>query len=206
MLKKDAYLIVGGLSEPSKMPGKGYGLPASACKLGSLLAARAGTPCHDCYALKGNYRWSNVKKAHARRLEALSDPRWVEAMVVAIEGQQWFRWHDSGDLQSVEHLENIAEIARRMPNTRFWLPTREVGMVRAWLAAHPTGFPENLRVRLSAAKVDAPAPPGGSTVVTTPNRAEEVGARFCPAPSQGGECRDCRTCWISEEPVAYLKH
>ena len=48
--------------------------------------------------------------ALARRLESLKHPQWVEAMVALIHGEPWFRWHDSGDLQSPEHLKKIFEV------------------------------------------------------------------------------------------------
>ena len=107
MLKKEAKQITGGLSAPSKMPGPAHNLPAAACKTGAKLAQVPGSVCAGCYALKGRYRFNNVQAALNRRLQALEDPRWVDAMVTLISGQDWFRWHDSGDIQSLKHLENI---------------------------------------------------------------------------------------------------
>ncbi len=71
MLKKEARQITGGLSAPSKMPGPSYNLPATQCITGAKLAKIPGSVCHGCYALKGRYRFNNVKAAMARRLEAL---------------------------------------------------------------------------------------------------------------------------------------
>ena len=95
MLKKEARQITGGLSKPSKMPGPAHNLPAQACKTGAKLVKVPGSVCAGCYALKGRYRFNNVQAALNRRLQALQDPRWVEAMVQLIKGQDWFRWHDS---------------------------------------------------------------------------------------------------------------
>lgn len=102
-----AWEIVGGLSRPSKMPGYAYGLPAKACKTGSKLVGVPGSVCAGCYALKGNYRFGSVKSAQQRRLESLQHPRWVEAMITLLHALdiRWFRWHDSGDIQSPSHLE-----------------------------------------------------------------------------------------------------
>ena len=80
MLKKEARKITGGLSAPGKMPEGSYKLPASACETGQKLAQIPGTQCHGSYALKGRYRFSNVRMALARRLESLKHPRWVDAM------------------------------------------------------------------------------------------------------------------------------
>ena len=107
MLKKEANQIVGGLSAPGKMPCPSINLPAAACITGSILALIEGTTCYGCYALKGRYKFKNTKIAMARRLEALKDSRWVRAMVTLMQGRPYFRWHDSGDIQSVDHLKKI---------------------------------------------------------------------------------------------------
>ena len=125
MLKKEAREITGGLSKPSKMPGPAHNLPAVACKTGAKLVKIPGSVCAGCYALKGRYRFKNVQAALNRRLQALEDPRWVDAMVVVITGEKYFRWHDSGDIQSLKHLENIFEVCKRTPGTSHWMPTRE---------------------------------------------------------------------------------
>ena len=91
MLKKEARLITGGLSAPNKMPGPSINLPAVACLTGSKLAKVAGSTCSGCYALKGRYRFQNVKDAMQRRLSKLHDPRWIEAMIVLIDQQPVFR-------------------------------------------------------------------------------------------------------------------
>ena len=110
MLKKEARKITGGLSAPSKMPGPAHNLPAWRCITGVKLQKVPGSVCAGCYAMKGRYRFRNVKEALARRQQALTHPRWVEAMVTLIKDQDWFRWHDSGDIQSPEHLKNIFEV------------------------------------------------------------------------------------------------
>ena len=186
MLKKELEKIVGGLSKPSKMPGPAYNLPASKCITGSKLVKIPGSVCHGCYALKGRYRFPNVKEALARRLQALTHPQWVQAMVVLIDNTPWFRWHASGDLQGVEHLKNIFELCKLTPGTSHWLPTREA----KFLPLSTDSIPKNLIIRLSGHKIDRPAAgfwPWTSTVVTD--------GKSCPAKEQGNECKDCRACW-----------
>ena len=122
--------LVGGLSEPSKMPGFAYGIPAQACKLGAILAKKKGSVCNSCYALKGMYVFPVVKNAQAKRLKILLSDMfaWKRAMVSLLEkkyrrktgDERVFRWHDSGDLQSVSHLQAIVEIANLLPDIRFW--------------------------------------------------------------------------------------
>ena len=199
MLKKEASKIVGGLSTPGKMPCYSINLPATECKTGAKLARVPGTTCHGCYALKGRYRFKTTKRAMARRLQALTNPLWVQAMTALITGHKYFRWHDSGDLQSVQHLKTIFEVCKATPETRHWLPTREHNLIQLM---DPNIIPTNLVIRLSATKVDGPAPrwwPWTSTVSTQD--------KTCPAPDQGGKCRDCRACWDRNvSNVTYAKH
>ena len=199
MLKKEASKIVGGLSAPGKMPCYSINLPATECNVGSILAKQPGTTCHGCYALKGRYRFPNVKEAMARRMKALHDRRWVQAMTALITGHKYFRWHDSGDLQGADHLKKIFEVCNRTPETSHWLPTREHQLLSLM---DPDIIPKNLMIRVSATKVNGPAPkwwPWTSTVSTED--------KTCPAPDQGGKCKSCRACWSRSVPnVVYAKH
>ena len=199
MLKKEANKITGGLSKPSKMPGPAYNLPAVACITGAKLVKVPGSVCAGCYALKGRYRFKNVQDALQRRLQALKHPLWVDAMVTLIKDHKWFRWHDSGDIQSPEHLVKIFEVCKRTPETQHWMPTREVKFLTLM---DPDIVPSNLIIRMSSHMIDqGPVHfwPWTSTVVT--------GGKSCPAQEQGNECKDCRQCWDREtRNVAYPKH
>ena len=125
MLKKEAERITGGLSAPGKMPEGSYNIPASACQTGAILREIPDTPCHECYAFKNRYNFPNVKKALQRRLKSLTHPQWVEAMTTLVRKKKHFRWHDSGDIQSVDHLKKIFEVCNNTPGTMHWLPTQE---------------------------------------------------------------------------------
>jgi len=152
MLIKEAKEITGGLSKPNKMPGPSINLPAVACITGSKLVNVKGSTCSGCYALKGRYRFKNTRIAMQRRLDKLHDPRWIDAMVTLINGRHWqkpepvFRWHDSGDIQSVQHLKNIFEVCKRTPDTDHWLPTRESRFLSLF---RPSMVPKNLKTVLS---------------------------------------------------------
>ena len=199
MLKKEARTITGGLSAPSKMPGPAYNLPATECITGAKLVQIPGSVCAGCYALKGRYRFNNVRMALARRLESLKHPRWVDAMVTLISGEPWFRWHDSGDLQSAWHLTRIFEVCNRTPETRHWLPTREAKFLKF---IDPDIIPANLIIRLSGHMIDGKNAtwwPWTSSVSTK--------TKTCPAKDQGNKCLDCRSCWNrSVSNVTYPKH
>ena len=167
----EAERIAGTLGRPSKMPGYSTSTSAMECKLGSLLRSVRGSVCEGCYAMGANYQYPSVKVAHARRLEGLRHPRWTDAMVTLIGARvdpkdPYFRWHDSGDLQGVLHLERICEVARRTPWVRHWLPTREKAMVKSFLRAGGV-IPGNLTIRLSAAMVDGDPPRASRPLATS---------------------------------------
>ena len=198
MLVKNAVKITGSMTRTTKMPGLSYSLPAWECQTGGKLSLVPGTPCFGCYAKKGNYtRYPAIKKAQYYRLNSLGHDSWVTAMVAQVKRQRWFRWHDAGDVQSVDHMNKILEVVRQTPGTQHWLPTQE----RPYLPA-PEDVPDNLVIRLSGSKIDGPAP----TAWTHTSRVVPKGAS-CPAPSQGGKCKECRMCWTkSVKHVSYGKH
>lgn len=205
---KTATAIVGGLSAPSKMPTFGISLPATECKTGQKLRKVKGSVCEKCYACKGMYVFSNVKNALAKRLEALSDPNWVPAMVFLLKNKKQiketglFRWHDSGDIQSVAHLALIADVARQTPEIMHWLPTKEKGIVAKFKRMH--SVPANLLIRVSGAMIDGEAPKGYANTSTVTS---DPAAATCRAFENNGECGDCRACWNPEvSNVSYLQH
>ena len=121
---KEAWAEVGGLSKPSKMPSYGYSLSAFKCKVGSKLREVLNSTCANCYALKGRYIFPNVQEALDRRMDKLqNNPKWVDAMIYLIlhycTKTKVFRWHDSGDLQSVGQLIYIVTVSY----THLTLPT-----------------------------------------------------------------------------------
>lgn len=201
---KKAEEIAGKLSKPSKMPGYAYGLPAQACITGSRLAKLPGTVCSSCYALKGRYIFPNVKNAQKKRLESITHPLWVDAICYQLEhfDCRHFRWHDSGDIQSLEHLDRIVQIAQRLPQINFWLPTREKAMVSTYTDTHLV--PVNLVIRVSGTMIDGHAPVKflhTSTVTTKPDQVT------CPAPLQDNQCGTCRACWDpTVSNISYRRH
>ena len=200
MKTNEALNLVGGLSKPSKMPGFAYGIPAKECKTGAKLQQVKGSTCYNCYALKGCYMFPVVQAAQYKRLNSINHPAWIKAMAMLINSKKtkFFRWHDSGDVQSVKHLAKIFEVCRRSPDVQHWMPTRE-----AWVKPYLSRAPKNLVIRFSMPMVDQEAAaswPHTSTVVSGPGRT-------CPAPDQDNACGSCRACWDpSVRNVAYGKH
>ena len=198
MKVKEAAAITGSMTRTSKMPGLSYSLPAWECKTGSKLRKIKNSVCSACYALKGNYtRYKAIKAAQYVRLASLNNELWTAAIVTQIKRQKYFRWHDAGDVQDVQHLNKIYEVCKLTPDTKHWMPTRE-----AWIKDHLDSKPDNLVIRFSAPMIDQAAPaswPNSSEVVTE--------GATCPAPQQGNSCGDCRNCWNPEiKNVSYWKH
>ncbi len=199
MNTKEAWQLVGGLSKPSKMPGWSIGIPAKECKTGAKLRLIPNSVCEGCYALKGCYVFKVVQEAQYKRLEAIQHPDWVLAMATLINSKKpdVFRWHDSGDVQDVQHLEKIFEVCRLTPNKRHWMPTRE-----AWIKDYMQDAPANLVVRFSSPMVDQGPVKSWANTSTVSTK-----SRTCPAPDNNNECGSCRACWDPlVKNIEYGKH
>ena len=199
MNTKEAWALVGGLSKPSKMPGWSIGIPAKECKTGKKLRQIKNSVCEGCYALKGCYVFKVVQEAQYKRLEAIQHPDWVLAMATLINSKKpdVFRWHDSGDVQDVDHLEKIFEVCRLTPTKRHWMPTRE-----AWIKDHMHKAPANLVVRFSSPMIDQGPVKSWANTSTVSTK-----SRSCPAPDNNNECGDCRACWDPlVKNIEYGKH
>lgn len=211
MRKSDAVATCGTLTQTSKMPCKSYSLPTEACKTGYKMSKIEGSICSKCYADRGFYSMyaKTIKPAQFARLDSIDGPHWVDGMTALIGRDAYFRWHDSGDLQSLAHLEKIAAVATATPATRHWLPTREYSIIKAFIAKHGQ-LPANLIVRLSAMYPDQPVviPKSlqGVANVTASNvhTGAPIGQR-CIAPDQAGACGSCRACW-SDAVISYELH
>jgi hypothetical protein len=199
MNTKEAWALIGGLSKPSKMPGWSIGIPAKECKTGKKLRQIKNSVCEGCYALKGCYVFKVVQEAQYKRLEAIQHPDWVLAMATLINSKKpdVFRWHDSGDVQDVDHLEKIFEVCRLTPTKRHWMPTRE-----AWIKDHMHKAPANLVVRFSSPMIDQGPVKSWANTSTVSTK-----SRSCPAPDNNNECGSCRACWDPlVKNIEYGKH
>jgi hypothetical protein len=207
--------FTGGLSSPSKMPCHSYNLPAIECKTGSKLVKVKGSTCYKCYALKGRYRFNNVKDAMYLRFNTIDKQMWTEAMVLEIaimEDSGYIRWHDSGDVQDVEHLDRIVNIAKWLPNIKFWLPTREYKIVDDYSKS----VPSNLAIRFSAHMIDSIKEVSNKELNSITVKDESTfknmnltNANICHATRKDSthKCESCRACWDTNvKTVAYLLH
>ena len=206
----------GTLTQTSKMPCKSYSVPVIACITGFKMAQIEDSICSHCYADKGFYNMyaATVQPAQHARLDSItSTPEniWVAGLVRMIGADPYFRWLDSGDLQSVDMLHRIALVCDATPNCDHWLPTREYSIVRAYLDKYGS-LPVNLTIRLSAMYFDKPVtvPKSlqGIAGIETSNahRHGEAMGYACDAGTRGGKCGACRHCFTRSGPVSYPFH
>jgi len=229
MTLKEAKEITGGVGYTTKT-GASFGLPAIfACKTGAKLAEQDGTVCSGCYGCSGKYGIPSVRACQMRRhagVVKMHDPRdtelWIKAMVVCIkakstsrskrvnpENNGFFRWHDTGDLISVQHLEAIVTIALRLPELKFWLPTKEYKYVKSFIDAGGK-FPANLCVRLSSYKIDEETEfPGVNLPRANVHKDRKALGHQCPAVEAHSGCAaiGCHKCWDKRtKRVSYRHH
>jgi hypothetical protein len=204
---------LGTLSVPSKMPSYSFSIPAQKCITGSKLRLKKNSTCSSCYALKGRYVFPNVKEALFNRLNKMNSlgfDQWTKLMTELISRKEksgFFRWHDSGDLQSIDHLKAIVQIARNLPQVKFWLPSREVKIIKDYLKESGS-IPDNLNIRISAFFIGSALNPKELKKLNCTGSSVGFKNSFnCPSSKQGNKCLDCRACWDkSVDNVNYHLH
>ncbi len=80
----------------------------------------------NCYALKNQFLFPNVKKGMQERYEASLKDDFVDRMVFEFSKAKpkYFRFHSSGDFYSEEYVNKIIDIASTFPDTLFRTTTR----------------------------------------------------------------------------------
>ena len=193
----------------TKMPGTTYAVDAFACITGSKLAKVKGSICSGCYSIKLQKLRPSVDKGYKKNLfkwQVSNTSNWIDAMVFQIlrAKVKEHRWFDSGDLQSLEMLEAIAEVARQTPKVKHWLPTKEYGIYAKYLKTNIE--PSNLVVRVSATMIDGKPSKVFKNTSTVHKNNKAIGFE-CKARSRGNACGPCRACWDRRiKNVSYPKH
>jgi hypothetical protein len=216
LTKTQAQAACGTLTQTSKMPCKSYSLPVIACITGFKMAQIPDSICSHCYADKGFYRMysATVEPAQHARLDSITSTPidvWVDGMVTLIGLDEYFRWLDSGDIQSVGMLRRVALVCEATPRTSHWLPTREYAIVREYIETYGA-LPANLTIRLSAMYFDKPVTVPKSLQgiagieISNAHRHGKATGFECEASTRGGECGDCRHCFHRTGPVSYPFH
>ena len=193
----------------TKMPGTTYAVDAFACITGSKLALVEGSICSGCYSIKLQKLRPSVDQGYKKNLfkwQVSNTSNWIDAMVFQIlrAKVKEHRWFDSGDLQSLEMLEAIAEVARQTPGVKHWLPTKEYGIYAKYLKTNT--LPANLVVRVSATMIDGNPSKVFKNTSTVHKNNKAIGFE-CKARTRGNACGPCRACWDRRiKNVSYPKH
>ena len=211
MLVKDAKLLGNISTGNSKMPGTTFAIDAFSCITGSKLAKQENTPCYACYARKLQKLRPSVDqgwKANLRKWQEAEPAHWERAMVYQIKRynkDNYHRWFDSGDLQSVQMLKSIARVCEQTPNIKHWLPTQERAIVSQFKAKHTV--PENLIIRVSASLLNGSKPSKTRHASQVFTKQCKPKGYECKARSRSNSCGPCRACWDKSIPlISYPKH
>lgn len=193
----------------NKMPESTFNVDAKRCNVGGKLVKKKGTVCSKCYWLRiQNFR-KNVDEASKWNYDQTvyylnTDPdAWVKSVVKQIQGVKYHRWFDGGDLINEKMLAAIIEVAKQTPDTKHWVPTKEVKLVKNYKGE----IPDNITVRVSAPNVDQKPLKGFNTTSTVTSDETKYEGHLCPSSKQGNKCLDCRACWSKDvKNVTYIFH
>ena len=202
----------------SKMPASTFATHTADCHIGTKLRDVEGSICHGCYATKFEKMYPSVHQGHAfngasAAAMIASDPEaWAQAIAMQIIricakfGEPYHRWFDAGDLADVAMLKAIVRVCELTPTIKHWLPTRERGILKAFLAA---GYelPTNLVIRLSATMIDDKPIANAPHTSTVHRKGAPIYGQPCEANTRGHSCGPCRACWNPEVAnVSYPFH
>lgn len=109
-----------------------FGIPAYKEANGRVVCPFADSCVKFCYAQKGAYVWNSVNAAYQKRYEASKADDFVFYAVEQLQRMKadYVRIHDSGDFYSPEYLNRWIEIAKFLPNVRFYAYTKSFSLVR----------------------------------------------------------------------------
>ena len=156
-----------------------------------------------CYANRGRSR--PLQSRYGRNLEILqTDPRGYERTLVREISElrpRVFRFHVSGELQSVRHARMVLRIVRRFPETRFFLYTRSWKDSRILEELRRVDSEPNAFVWFSTdASETVPLPSGRiARIFADEESLRSAGYAYCPEQSGRREsCSDCQLCWTAK--------
>lgn len=215
---KSARLITGGdvSCRVSKLSATSFNLSPTMCKSGARLSAIPNSVCSQCYAKRGAFLYNTVSRGlinntqHVNENMKNKDHRedWIEAIVFLIGKRNTnglHRWHASGDIQSTNHLKALISVAKHpnMQGIKFWLPTKEVRIVKNYKGP----IPPNLVIRLSASMIDGKPPKTNRYNSSSVHQYKAPIGYECKAHLNNGKCGSCTACWNSViKNVSYKKH
>jgi len=128
-----------------------FSIPAYKDLNGRLTCPFAKDCVKYCYAQRGNYRFSNVKKGQQKRYELTKTNDFVTIMNanILLERPTHLRIHDSGDFYSVDYLNKWLQIAKDNKEVIFYAYTKSIKFFKGLT------LPKNLKIIFSqGSKID----------------------------------------------------
>ena len=128
-----------------------FSIPAYKSLDGKVTCPFAKDCVKYCYAQRGNYRFSNVKKGQQKRYELTKTDNFVPIMNanIMLERPTHVRIHDSGDFYSIKYLNKWIQIARDNKDVIFYAYTKSIKFFRG------IKLPKNMKIIFSeGSKID----------------------------------------------------
>tara|TARA_Y100000310_G_C20363454_1_gene660081 strand:- start:72 stop:668 length:597 start_codon:yes stop_codon:yes gene_type:complete len=185
------------LSRPSKMPCYSWSLQAR---------TKCVTKCEYCYTKRGNYNYPNVLNAMANRDKDWRLDNWIERMTIALKGEQYFRWFDSGDLYCQPLIDKIVSVCIATPTTKHTILTK--AYFNPKLKLNSLANLDNVVLRYSTLEIDNLTEIfKHNAVVVTNNIPITKGKINCPVGSNKDKhsCGNCRACWSKQVKTIYFR-
>lgn len=181
-----------------------------------VLTCRCDAPCtKDCYALKGRFRFPNVKANMFDNYNLYkSDPTsYFRDICSCIDNgmvtYSFFRWHAAGDIVDRNYLLGMVDVANKLERTSFLVFTKKFELVNEYIKEGNV-IPPNLHIVFSAwgtsYTIDNPYN-FPIAYVRLPSKQENVHIPL-NAVSCSGNCTECLQCWHLEKgkSVVFNKH
>ena len=185
------------LSRTSKMPCYSWSLQAG---------IKCVIKCKYCYAKRGNYNFPSVINAMANRDKDWRLNNWVERMTIALEGERYFRWFDSGDLYCQTLIDKIVSVCIATPNTKHAIPTK--AYYNPKLKLNSLANLDNVVLRYSTLAIDnLDELSNHNATVVTKYIPINKGTINCPVGLDKNKhnCDNCRACWSKKVKTIYFR-
>jgi len=181
-----------------------------------ILTCRPNCPCaKDCYAMKGHFRFRNVKESMAINLQRYKDdPQgYFEDIRHYINNgmitYSYFRWHSAGDIVDEQYLAGMVETAQKLQTTHFLAFTKKFELVNSFI--DKGGYiPQNLHIVFSAWGAQLQINNPYNFPVAYVKFEDEESDAFIPedAVECSGNCTSCLQCWNMQrgQSVFFHKH
>jgi hypothetical protein len=164
--------------------------------------------CAGCYAKSGNYHRPSVRAVRLHNAKDWYERDWEKRMVEALEGHDYFRWFDSGDMYTLSLARKILRVMERTSNTKHWIATRMGKFRKFTQVLEAMRALPNVSVRYSADDIGAFGPEH-SCMVFDPSEPVPAGVKACNSYVAEGDkvakCHGCRDCWDKTIPVIGYK-